>query len=87
MFQDFDGTDPLGWIFKASLIFYFHHTPNNQRITISSFYMDGSVLIWFQWMYRITSWDELVRSVEIRFAPFQYEDLEGSLFKLSQTLR
>lgn len=58
----FDGTDSLGWIFKATQFFDFHHIPDSQRITISSSYMDGIALSWFQWMHhngKLTSWNEL----------------------------
>lgn len=55
----FDGRDPLGWIFKISQFFEFYGTPEEERITVTSFYMDGPTLNWFQWSYRngfITSW-------------------------------
>lgn len=40
----FDGTDPLGWIFKITHFFNFHKTPEEQRISISSSYIDGPAL-------------------------------------------
>ena len=55
----FDDHDPLGWIFKISQFFEFYGTPEEERITVTSFYMDGPTLNWFQWSYRngfITSW-------------------------------
>lgn len=33
----FDGTDPLGWIFKINQFFYFHSTPEDQRLRIAFF--------------------------------------------------
>jgi hypothetical protein len=47
----FDGTDPMGWIFKINQFFYFHNTPEEQRLCIASFYMEGAALTWFQWMF------------------------------------
>lgn len=50
--------------------------------------MNGITLSWFQWMLndgKLTSWNELIRTFEIRFAPSQDEDTQGSLFKLIQT--
>jgi hypothetical protein len=44
----FDGTDPLGWIFKITQFFDYHNTPEDQRLCIASFYMDGEALTWFQ---------------------------------------
>lgn len=44
----FDGTDPLGWIFKITQFFDFQSTPDEDRITMASFYMDGPALSWYQ---------------------------------------
>ncbi|MCI41840.1 hypothetical protein A2U01_0063074, partial [Trifolium medium] len=46
----FDGSDALGWIFKASQFFDYHATPESDRLIIASFYMEGPVLGWYQWM-------------------------------------
>jgi hypothetical protein len=48
----FDGTNPHGWIFKISQFFEYHRTPEEERITVASFYLDGAALAWYQWMYR-----------------------------------
>ncbi|GAU36702.1 hypothetical protein TSUD_16140 [Trifolium subterraneum] len=83
----FDGTDPLGWIFKITQFFDYHATPEEQRLRIASFYMDGEALTWFQWMHQngqILTWTTFLHALETRFAPSQYEDPKGALFKLSQ---
>lgn len=83
----FDGTDALGWIFKISQFFDFHGTPDHERLTIASFYMDGAALSWFQWMVRnglIMSWTDFLISLETCFAPSFYDDRRGALFKLTQ---
>ncbi|PNX92763.1 Ty3/gypsy retrotransposon protein [Trifolium pratense] len=84
----FDGQDAIGWIFKITQFFDFHNTPENDRLTIASFYMDGPALSWFQWMTRnnlINSWHDLLLTLETRFAPSFYDDPRGALFKLTQT--
>ncbi|MCI02829.1 hypothetical protein A2U01_0023863, partial [Trifolium medium] len=43
----FDGSDPLGWIFKITQFFEFHNTPEDQRLRLASFYMQGEALTWF----------------------------------------
>ena len=43
----FDGTNPFRWVFKINQYFQYHATPEHDRITIISFYMDGRALIWF----------------------------------------
>jgi hypothetical protein len=47
----FDGSDPLGWIFKITQFFEFHNTPEDQRLRLASFYMQGEALTWYQWMH------------------------------------
>lgn len=54
---------------------------------MASFYLDGPVLSWFQWMFRngfITSWPALLQAIEARFTPSFYDDQRGTLFKLVQ---
>ncbi|KAH1206734.1 hypothetical protein GmHk_16G047105 [Glycine max] len=43
----FDGSDPLGWIFKITPFFDYHLTPDSERFTIASFYIDGPAIAWF----------------------------------------
>ncbi|XP_028223682.1 uncharacterized protein LOC114405278 [Glycine soja] len=83
----FDGTDPMGWIFKITQFFEYHGTPNQDRITIAAFYMEGRALAWFQWMSsngQFTSWPVFLQALQTRFSPSNYEDPSGSLFKLTQ---
>jgi len=40
----FDGNGPLGWIFKINQFFYYHHTLEQDKLTIASFYMEGRAL-------------------------------------------
>jgi hypothetical protein len=83
----FDGTEPLNWIFKIKQFFEFHRTPEDQRLSIASFYMEGDALTWFQWMFtngQLHSWPAFLHALELRFAPSQFEDPKGTLFKLCQ---
>ncbi|PNY17781.1 Ty3/gypsy retrotransposon protein [Trifolium pratense] len=84
----FDGQQAHGWIFKISQFFTYHNTPEEERITVASFYLDGPALAWYQWMYRngqIVSWPQVLQALELRFAPTAYDDPRGKLFKLHQT--
>ena len=68
----FDGTDPLGWIFKINQYFEYHGTPEHVRLTIASFYMEGRALAWFQWMTsngQFTSWPVFLQALQTQFAP------------------
>jgi hypothetical protein len=83
----FDGQNANGWIFKISQFFTYHNTPEEERITVASFYLDGPALAWYQWMYRngqIVSWSQFLQALELRFAPTAYDDPRGKLFKLQQ---
>lgn len=62
----FDGSDPLGWIFKINQFFEFHGTSEQERLTIASFYMDGRALAWFKWMTdngQFTSWPVFLQAL------------------------
>jgi hypothetical protein len=83
----FDGSDAMGWIFKISQFFDYHNTPEEDRLTVASFYMEGQALSWYQWMHRnnlITTWFGILQALETRFAPSYYDDPASALFKLTQ---
>ena len=83
----FDGTDPLGWIFKITQFFEYHHTPEHERLTIASFYMDGRALAWYQWMVgngQLSTWAGFLHALQTRFTSSQFDDPTGTLFKLTQ---
>jgi len=84
----FDGSEPLAWILKIKQFFYYYRTPEDQRLQMASFSMEGEALTWFQWMYDsnlISTWQNFLHSLEVRFAPSHYKDPRGALFKLCQT--
>lgn len=84
----FDGSDPLGWIYKITQFFEYHGTPDSDKLTIASFYMEGRALAWFQWMNtseQFPSWPAFLHALRTRFASSQFEDPSGALSKLTQT--
>ncbi|GAU29612.1 hypothetical protein TSUD_164620 [Trifolium subterraneum] len=83
----FDGTDAMGWIFNISQFFDYHQTPEDERLTVASFYMDGPALSWYQSMHRnnqIHTWFSFLQALEMRFAPSYYDEPSSALFKLTQ---
>lgn len=83
----FEGSDPFCWIFKINQFFAYHDTPKPDSLTIASFYMGGLTFAWFQWMSQndqLSSWTSFLQALEAWFAPSQYEDPTGTLFKLTQ---
>ncbi|XP_040870975.1 uncharacterized protein [Glycine max] len=83
----FDGSEPQGWIFKINQFFEYHSTPEQDKLTVASFYMEGRALAWYQWMKannHFTSWSSFIQALRARFAPTPYDDPTGVLFKLTQ---
>ena len=61
--------------------------PDQERLTIASFYMEGPALAWFQWMHRkvqLSSWSAFLHALHSRFTSSTYEDPTGLLDKLQQ---
>ena len=51
--------------------------PDGQKNLMASFYMDGSVLVWFQDVeetYSFNTWSSFVEVVQFRFGSTSYDD-------------
>ena len=72
----FSGTDPESWVFAISEYFALLDTPDDQRLKVVGFNLEGDTAQWFRWMSRnklITTWDNFLDSVQNRFGPCKYE--------------
>lgn len=81
----FNSQDALEWIFKISQFFDYQCVPDNERLTVASFNVEGPTLCWYQWMSKngfLTSWPAMLQVLESRFALSYYDDPHGALFKL-----
>jgi hypothetical protein len=61
--------------------------PNAQRLSISSFHMDGKVMVWFHEVKSsksVESWEEFTKAIQIRFGRGPYDDPMETLSKLKQ---
>ncbi|GJY92684.1 ty3-gypsy retrotransposon protein [Tanacetum coccineum] len=61
--------------------------PEDQRLRIVGFNLEGAAAEWFRWMSRnglITDWERFKESVMNHFGPSKYEDPQGELSKLLQ---
>lgn len=68
----FDGDNPSNWVYKAIRYFDYYQIPENQRIKLASFHMEGDALIWFydgEDSGLFPYWDVFVRELQIRFEP------------------
>jgi hypothetical protein len=86
--SQFDGSNPLDWIFQAKQFFTHYSIPPFQRLTHVASYMSGDALGWFQWMYNnhlLSTWEAFTTELEVRFGPSSYDNHQQALFKLKQT--
>lgn len=78
----FDGSNPLDWLFRAGGYFDFYHTPEEQMLLIASFYMTS-----YKWLHKnweVSSLEEFSRALELRFFPSSQEKHHKALFKLTR---
>lgn len=79
----FDGSEVLDWIFQVEHYFLYY----NIAWTSSDSIRRGNALSWYKWMHnnhQLSAWDVLVRTLELRFGPFSYENHQATLFKQHQ---
>lgn len=84
-FPRFDGGDPSEWILKAQQFFSYFGTPENQKMELASFHMEGKALTWYYWLKDsspVASWEEFLEMLRIRFGPTAFEDPVGAFTKL-----
>ncbi|XP_028186557.1 uncharacterized protein LOC114373245 [Glycine soja] len=82
----FDGSDPLGWIFKISQFFDYQGIPDQERLTVAAFYMDGPALSWYQWMSRngfFPSWSVMLQTGTVSDYLTDFEHLANRTLGLS----
>ncbi|VFQ96020.1 unnamed protein product [Cuscuta campestris] len=83
-----DGTDPLGWLFKAHEYFVFYAVPEENRLSAVCLMLEGPALDWFRWRQRnhlLDSWADFVTKFKLRFDPLNYVDYLGLLSKVQQS--
>ncbi|KAL4201804.1 hypothetical protein AMTRI_Chr02g260510 [Amborella trichopoda] len=66
-FPKFNGEeDPTSWVCRADQFFEFHHTPEEDRVPLASFNLEGDAQLWYQLMKEeggIVSWDDFKSSL------------------------
>jgi hypothetical protein len=86
-FPKFDGSDHVGWIYKANNFFYFHRTPYNQMLMLASIHMEGKALVWYQDINMagaLLNWEVFTHALLDRFGHSCYYDPMESLTRLKQ---
>jgi hypothetical protein len=72
-FPQLDSDDLEEWCCRAEEYFAYHRTPDEYRVSLSTFHLEGPIrkMQWFQdirWSKHVTTWDEFVRILRERFA-------------------
>lgn len=72
-FPRFDGTEPHDWILKVEQFFSYGNTPDDQKVTIASFHMEGRALSWYNWLRDsgpIRGWEAFIDALRVRVCTF-----------------
>lgn len=80
--------DPTSWICRADQFFSFHQTPEEDRVPLASFNLEGDAQLWFQLMkeeHTVVTWADFKEGLHNRYGPTQFQDFFGELSKLQQT--
>ncbi|KAJ8898868.1 hypothetical protein K2173_008177 [Erythroxylum novogranatense] len=83
----FNGTDPLGWVYKVQSYFDYFRTPEEDRLRLVGLLFESPASDWFLYQHNnncVTSWYDFLEAVKQRFDPAHYEDYMGLLSKLQQ---
>lgn len=83
----FDGKEAEEWIFSVRRYFIFNKIPEDQKLLIVSFHLDGTARKWFAWMEAsnmLTDWKNFVEAVVRKFTSIHYSLPGGKLSKLCQ---
>ncbi|XP_061358034.1 uncharacterized protein LOC133302292 [Gastrolobium bilobum] len=83
----FAGGNPEPWIHKIQQFYGFRNLSDGDKLTLTSFQMDGVAENWFHWMersQRLSTWGAFVIALRSRFGPSKYRDLRGELGRLTQ---
>jgi hypothetical protein len=87
-FPTFNGEDPDSWCYRAEQFFYFYEIQERQKLRITTFHMEGKALSWFLALRNtnnLSSWDEFLAAIQVRFGNSSYDDPTETLSKLKQT--
>lgn len=77
----------MGGSLKPNSFYTYYNLSDQQKFIISSIYMDGLILSWYQWMHLnilIHSYTRFKIDLLRRFCPSLYKDISKELAKLQQ---
>ncbi|XP_059456434.1 uncharacterized protein LOC132186472 [Corylus avellana] len=86
-FPTFNGDDPDSWCYRAEQFFEFYDIQERQKLRITAFHMEGKALSWFQALRNtnnLSSWNDFLIAIQVRFGKGAYDDPMETLSKLKQ---
>ncbi|KAA8542515.1 hypothetical protein F0562_023667 [Nyssa sinensis] len=87
-FPRFNGEgDTTSWICRVEQFFQFHQTPEEDRVPLASFHLEGGAQLWYQLLKQeedVMTWKEFTDGLHARYGPTQFQDFFGELTKLQQ---
>lgn len=85
----FDGTEVEHWFYYVRWCFIYNKVPEDKKLLIVSFHVDGIARKWFAWLIEarnmMSTWKILVNIVVRKFTKLHYQLPGGKLSKLIQT--
>ena len=95
-FPKYSGDDPMVWLDLVSQYFDYQGTPEDRKVTLAAFHLEGEANRWWQSMKKVfqeektkITWKKFKKELLVRFGPMEDEDFDEALSKICQkgTLR
>lgn len=95
-FPKYSGDDPMVWLDRVSQYFDYQGTPEDRKVTLAAFHLEGEANRWWHWMKKVfqeektkITWKKFKKELLVRFGPMEDEDFDEALSKICQrgTLR
>ncbi|KAH9766092.1 hypothetical protein KPL70_002068 [Citrus sinensis] len=87
-FPRYNGSeDTTSWVCRVEQFFHLHQTPEEERVALASFHLEGDAQQWFQLIKQerdMLTWQEFCDSLHARYGATQFQDFFGELIKLQQ---
>jgi hypothetical protein len=90
-FPQFFGEEPIIWLDRVAQYFEIQQMPEEQKVTLAAFYLEGEANQWWQWLKKIYAqdakplvWETFEQDLLARFGPTGYEDFDEALAHIEQ---
>ena len=82
----------MEWFSRVAQFFEYQGTPDNQKVSLASFHLEGEANQWWQWVQRtykeegrVLTWKIFEEELWARFGPTECEDFDEALSRVKQT--